>query len=224
MNKIYTFLKKLSRNNNRDWFNAHKEEYLEIKEQADRIGEILLATVAEIEPDATSMSLRDISYRIYRDTRFSSDKTPYKTHIGFFINPPFGKKSLRYGYYFHLEPGASIIAAGNMPGPTALTNRIRRDIFDNFEEWHNIVTSKEFTQYFPTVGSDPLKTAPKGFPKDWKYIDWLKPREFGAVMNVDDDFFVNPDLAEKIRPIVVQMKRLNDFINYSVDEYNQNEL
>lgn len=223
MKRIYSFLKSLARHNDREWFAAHKEQYLLVKSLADNFAEQLLALIASVDPQASRLSVKDVTYRIYRDTRFSHDKTPYKTHIGIFINPPNGKKSLRYGYYFHLEPGASLICAGNMPGPTKLTNMIRRDIYDNIDEWIELVESPEFKTYFPVVGGDPLKTAPKGFPKDWKYIEYLKPRDFGAIMELNDDFFCAPDIIDRLRPIVVQMKRLNDFINYTVDIYEENE-
>ena len=223
MKQIYKFLKSLRNHNDREWFNAHKDEYLQVKAKSDELAAALLSLIGEFDPDALRLGVKDVTYRIYRDTRFSNDKTPYKTHIGIFINPPRGKKSLRYGYYFHLEPGSSLICAGNMPGPTRLTNMIRQDIYDNIDEWLEIVESPEFKKYFPVVGSDPLKTAPKGFPKDWEYIDYLKPREFGAMASVDDDFYSAPKLIDRLRPVVAQMKRLNDFVNYTVDIYETGE-
>lgn len=216
---IYDFLGELSVNNNREWFNANKSEYRIVKENVDELAEMLISLVAEVEPMAANMRVQDVTYRIYRDTRFSLDKTPYKTHVGIFINPPRGKKSLRNGYYFHLEPGESMIAAGNMPGPTALTNAIRKEIFSNVEEYLSIIDDEEFKNYFPTVGDDLLVNAPKGFPKDWEYIDLLKPRSFGAFAMVKDSFYSNEGLADRLRPIIKQMKRLNDFVNYTVDDF-----
>lgn len=223
MNQVFTFLRALARHNDREWFNAHKDKYLEVKKTIDNFaGELLHALIA-IDPDVSLLSVKDVTYRIYRDTRFSTDKSPYKTHIGIFINPPKGKKSLRFGYYFHIEPGASMICAGNMPYPTKLINLLRRDIYDNIEEWLSIIESPEFQTYFPTVGANPLKSAPKGFDKDWPYIDYLKPRDFGAFMPVSDDFYCAPDIIERLRPVMVQMKRLNDFVNYTVDIYEETE-
>ncbi|MDE5552273.1 MAG: DUF2461 domain-containing protein [Muribaculaceae bacterium] len=224
MKQVYQFLRSLTGHNDREWFNAHKDEYLKAKQTTDRFAAELLAAMSEIDPDAALLDVKDVTYRIYRDTRFSSDKTPYKTHIGIFINPPKGKKSLRFGYYFHIEPGASLICAGNMPYPTKLTNMLRQDIYDNIDEWLSIIESPEFQAYFPTVGGNPLKSAPKGFDKEWPYIDYIKPRDFGAVMPVSDDFFCAPDIIERLKPIMVQMKRLNDFVNYTVDIYEETEL
>ena len=217
---IYKFLKELSKNNNREWFTNNREGYLKMKENVDELATMLISLVSEADPSASHLTVSDVTYRLYRDTRFSTDKTPYKTHVGIFINPPRGKKSLRYGYYFHLEPGASLIAAGNLPGPTALTNAIRQEIYNNSDEYLDIIKDPEFVRYFPTVGGDPLIKAPKGFPKDWEHIDLLKPRSFGADICVADSFYKDTKtLAERLRPMIKQMKRLNDFINYTVDDF-----
>lgn len=222
MSKIIPFLRSLRRHNDREWFSQNKERYLQVKEEADALAQRLINLVAEFEPAAMRMTPRDVTYRIYRDTRFSTDKTPYKTHIGIFINPPRGKKSLRYGYYFHLEPDNSFICGGNMPAPAPLTKALRQSIYDNIEEYLEIVEDPEFKKWFPTIGMERLKMAPKGFPKDWEYIEYLKPKDFGTLMQVEDDFMTAPEAIESIRPIVAQIKRLNDFINYTVDEYEEN--
>lgn len=217
---IYKYISELTANNNRDWFKANRENYLLMNQNYCELAELLLSLVTEVDPDAAGLRIQDVTYRIYRDTRFSPDKTPYKNHVGIFINPPRGKKSLRYGYYFHLEPNASLIAAGNMPGPTALANAIRKEIYNNVDEYLEIIRDPEFTRYFPTVGADPLVKAPAGFPKDWEHIDLLKPRSFGALSMVPDTFYAESDtLADRLRPIIRQMKRLNDFVNYTVDEF-----
>lgn len=218
MADIIKFLKALGRNNNREWFALHKDEYLKVKEEVDRLAERLIAIVATVDPDAARFRPADVTYRIYRDTRFSTDKTPYKTHIGIFINPPAGKKSPRCGYYFHLEPEECLVCAGNMPLPGPLTRAIRQSIFDETEEYLSIIDDPEFRKYFPGVGMEHLKTAPKGFPKDWKHIDLLRPKDFSVMMRVDDDFFLPAGLEERLRPIIPQMKRFNDFINFTIDE------
>lgn len=220
--QIIPFLRSLRRHNDREWFNANKDKYIKVKEETDALAERLIALISEFEPAAANMTARDVTYRIYRDTRFSSDKTPYKTHIGIFINPPRGKKSWRYGYYFHLEPDNSFVCGGNMPAPGPLTRAIRQSIYDNIDEYLEIINDIEFKQYFPTIGMERLKSAPKGFPKDWEFIEYLKPKDYGTLMSVDDDFLTSPDTIDRLRPIVKQIKRLNDFINYTVDEYEAN--
>lgn len=217
MNKIISFLRSLRRHNDREWFEAHKDSYLEVKRLADELAERLIALVAEADPAAAAMRAADVTYRIYRDVRFSHDKSPYKTHIGIFINPPRGKKSWRYGYYFHLEPGNCFICGGNMPAPGPITKAIRRSIFDNIEEFIEIVENPAFRSYFPAVGMEHLKKVPAGYPGDWPYARYLKCKDWGVVHAVSDDFLTSPDAIERLRPMVAQIKRLNDFINYTVD-------
>lgn len=215
---IYKFLKEIAKHNDREWFAANRPMYDKAKENIDALAEMLIALIAEVDPEASRLRVPDVTYRIYRDTRFSLDKTPYKTHVGIFINPPEGKKSLRNGYYFHLEPGASLLGCGNLPGPTNIINAIRGDIYANVDEYLEIIDDPEFKKYFPKVGEDCLVKAPKGFPKDWEYIDLLKPRSFGSMIEVPDSFYTESDtLADRLRPMIRQMKRYNDFINYVFD-------
>ncbi len=218
MKKTYSFLKQLARHQDREWFAANKDKYLESKQLTDEFAQELINLISEVDEGAKMLRVSDVTYRIYRDTRFSQDKKPYKTHVGIFVNPPFGKKSMRCGYYFHIEPGQSMICAGNMPLPGPLTRAIRQSIYDNADEYLELLNDPEFKRFFPTVGSEYLKTAPKGFPKDWEHIDLLRPKDFCVFMNVDDDFFDARDRTGRLRPIIAQMKRFNDFINYAIDE------
>lgn len=217
-NRILTFLKQLKRNNSREWLAEHKAEYNAVMEERNELTQRLIDAIASIEPEAAAMSVNQCVYRLMRDTRFSEDKTPYKTHIGIFICPPLGKKSLLSGYYLHLEPGASALYGGNYELPTPYLTAIRNDIRDNIDEYLAIVESAEFKAFFPEVGSNLLKTAPKGFDRDWQYIDYLRPREFGVMMPLPDAFFNRPDFIERLLPALAQIKRLNDFINFALTE------
>lgn len=227
MKQIDRFLKGLKKNNNREWFALHKEEYLAVKEKIEQLTSALVSALSSIEPDAASLRPSDCTYRIYRDTRFSSDKTPYKTHIGIFINPPEGKKSLRCGYYLHLEPGEYMFAAGTVCLPGPIVKAIRQSIFDNIEEYRNIVEDPEFRSIYTELGMNPVKTAPKGFPKDWPYIRYIRPRDFMAAHNIPATDILQYDLstaegieslAEALLPAMRQAKRFNDFINYTIDD------
>lgn len=175
MKEVYDFLLELRSHNDRDWFNANKERYLQAKAVTEELTERLIAGVTRFDPEAARLRPTDCTYRIYRDTRFSNDKTPYKTHIGIYINPPGGKKSPTAGYYLHLEPGQTMVAGGAWCPESAQLKAIRQDIFDNYDEYLEIIHSPKFSQFFSEVGEDFLKTAPKGFPKDWEHIDLLRP-------------------------------------------------
>lgn len=218
MKETLIFLKELAANNNRDWFNANKDRYLKVKEFINSLTLKLISTLSEFDPEAAGLSVANSTYRIYRDTRFSTDKTPYKTHIGIFMCPPDGKKSLRCGYYLHIEPGNCFFAAGTIGHPAPVLKAIRQSVFDEIDEYRSIVESEEFRAVFQTIGEDSLKTAPKGFPKDWEYIDYLKPRNFCCSGAVDEKKLCKADPANLLRPYFKQAKRFDDFINYAIDE------
>lgn len=215
---IISFLRSLRRHNDRAWFNENKAKYLDIKDSVDILASRLIAGIADFDPDASRLRPSDCTYRIYRDTRFSNDKTPYKTHIGIFLNPPGGKKALTAGYYLHLEPGNCLFCAGSYALPGPLVRRQRKAIYDEIEEYREIVESPEFTALFSELGMNKVKTAPQGFPRDWEFIEYIKPRDFGATAYLDDGFITAPDLVGRLRPYFEQAKKYNDFINFPITE------
>ncbi len=220
MKEILGFLRELERNNNREWFHANKPRYDEVKQRIDNLAMRLIAAVATVDPEATLLTPRDCTYRIYRDTRFSADKTPYKTHIGIFVNPPGGKKSLTCGYYLHLEPGKSFFAAGTVCLPSSVVRAIRRSIYDNVDEYRSIVEDPQFTSLFPKVGENPVKTVPQGFPKDWEYIDLIRPRDYMASSDVLPDASLDCGrLPEMLMDYIRQAHRFNRFMNYTIEDF-----
>lgn len=218
MKSIISFLRSLRRHNDRVWFNENKERYLAVKAEVESLTEKLIEGIAEFDPEARRLKPADCLYRIYRDTRFSADKTPYKTHIGIYINPPYGKKSLRCGYYLHLEPDNSIVAGGAWCPESKMLKAIRQDIFDNTDEYLEIIDSPEYRRFYPVPGDNLLKTAPKGFPKDWEHIDMIKPRDFTAYTRLTDQQLASPDIIRLILERMKAIKPLNDFFNYTIDE------
>lgn len=224
MEELMEFLKELSCNNNREWFDKNKQRYLEIKSFAEDFTQKLINGIAEFDENAKYLIPKDCTYRIYRDTRFSLDKTPYKTHIGIFINPPYGKKSFRMGYYLHLEPDNCSIGVGNVCLPPNLINGIRQSIKDNIEEYLEIIENQNFKKYFKKIGENPVKTAPKGFDKDWKYIDLVRPRDYYAQHELAYKDVVAKNFGKKAVEIFRSGKPFMDFINYTVDETGENSV
>ena len=218
MKDLFDFLKNLSSNNSKEWMQQHDAEYRRAILQRDTAAQEFINAVSSFEPAAARLNVKDVVYRLNRDIRFSTDKSPYKTHMGIFVCPPYGKKSLLSGYYLHLEPGNSFLCGGNYGLPTPHLTAIRRDIKDNIEEYLSIVEDPKFKQYFKEVGMDKLKTAPKGFDKDWKYIEYVKPRDFGVIMPLADKFFYKGDPIKQLVSPLVQIKRLNDFVNFALTE------
>ena len=159
---IFQFLKDLSANNNREWFNEHKAEYETARAEFDNFLATVIARISLFDETIRGIQPKDCTYRIYRDTRFSADKTPYKIHFGGYINAK-GKKSDHCGYYVHLQPDGSMLAGGSLCLPPNILKAVRQSIYDNIEEFVAIVEDPEFKKYFPVIGEDFLKTAPKGF-------------------------------------------------------------
>lgn len=214
---IFRFLKELAANNNREWFNEHREEYEVARAEFDNLLSAIIARISLFDEGVRGIQPKDCTYRIYRDTRFSLDKTPYKTHIGGYINA-MGKKSNHCGYYIHIQPDGSLLAGGSLCLPPNILKAVRQSIYDNIDEYRSIVEDPEFKKYFSTVGENRLKTAPKGFPKDFEYVDYLKPKEFTCSFNVPDSFFLAPDLMNNAEEAFRQFKRFSDFINYAIDD------
>ena len=218
MKEILEFLRDLENNNNREWFNSNKERYQKVLKTWYAFCESLIKEIGRFDEDIAPLTIKDCTYRIYRDTRFSADKTPYKIHFGGYINAK-GKKSDHCGYYVHLQPDGSMLAGGSLCLPSNILKAVRQSIYDNIEEFVAIVEDPEFKKYFPVIGEDFLKTAPKGFPKDFKYVDYLKCKEYVCSYNVPDDFFTRPDMLEQMDKAFRQFKRFADFINYTIDDF-----
>lgn len=216
---IFTFLKLLRENNNREWFHANKKLYDDARAKVELITMQLIGEISKFEPSASGMRPEECLYRIYRDTRFSPDKTPYKRHFGIYINPFGGKKSQLSGYYLHLEPGASLVGGGLWCPPTQVLKAVRQDIYDNIEEYLEIIENPEFKKIYPQVGSDFLKTAPKGFPKDWEHISLLKPRDYTVGCNLTDRTVRSKDFIAKVAEAFRTLKPFNDFLNYTFEEH-----
>lgn len=217
--KVYSFLRDLRENNNREWFAASKSRYVEVKKIVDDVAETMIAAVAAVDADAARLTPADCTYRIYRDTRFSADKTPYKTHIGVFVNPPTGKKGITCGYYLHIEPDNTLFAAGTIGHPSDVLKAIRQSVYDEIEEYRSIVEDPEFRRLFPVVGDSPLKTTPKGFPKDWEHIEYLKPRNFIAEGPIEETLICRGDLVQILDPYIRQAFRFNRFMNFTIEDF-----
>lgn len=218
MEDLLFFLQELRVNNNRDWFEIHKTRYLKVKDYVESFTLDLLNGISVFDEGAKYLTPKDCTYRIYRDTRFSTDKTPYKTHIGIFINPPYGKKSFRMGYYLHLEPENCSIGVGNVCLPPKLIKGIRESIRDNIDEYLDIIKNPEFQKYFKKVGENPVKTSPQGFSKEWEYIDLVRPKDYYTSHALQYKDVINKKFSQKAIEIFKTGKPFMDFINYTIDE------
>ena len=215
---IYDFLKELAAHNNREWFNTHKSDFQKAETEFENLLTAIIVRIAFFDPSIAHVEAKDCTYRIYRDLRFTQDKTPYKIHFGGFINAR-GKKALHCGYYVHLQPGESLLAGGVWCPDGKLLKAIRKSIYDNIDEYRSIVEDSAFKKYFNSVGFNKLITAPKGFPKDFPYMEYLKPKDFSFCCLKPDSFFTSKSFLDKSEEIFKQMKRLNDFFDYTLGDF-----
>ena len=215
---IFRFLKDLAANNNREWFNTHRDYYEEARQEFETLLGTVIARISLFDESIRGVQPKDCTYRIYRDTRFTEDKTPYKIYLGGYINAH-GKKSDHCGYYLHLQPDNCLLAGGSYCPPPPLLRALRQAVYDNMDEFRSIVEDPAFKQYFPVIGENFLKNAPKGFPKDYPYLKYLQCKEYTICCNVSDDFFLTPSFLDRADDIFKQMKRFADFVNYTIDDF-----
>jgi len=236
--KILDFLRQVTANNNRPWFQEHRAEYDAARAEFEQGIQQALERIVSFDPEVANLTVKDCTYRFYRDTRFSADKSPYKNHLGAYINAK-GKKALRGGYYIHLEPGHCLLAVGNYWLPTNILTSCRNEMMANTEEWLKCVESKAFQKYFKTpkkfegkdmtwdenwespqgFGLNKLKTCPSGFPKDWEYVKYLRLKDYCCWHHVEDDFFEGDAWLGEMEKIFRAGKPMMDFINAVVDDY-----
>ena len=175
---VLNFIKDLTENNNRDWFNANKERYQESLEIFRGFAGELLAGISLFDPSLGNLEPKDTIFRIYKDVRFSRDKLPYKTQFGCWMAKG-GRKSTDAGYYFHLEPGKSFMAAGVWMPPREQLNLIRQEIMYQPDSYLKLIGKADMKEYYERGGKeDMLKKGPAGFPKDFKYMDELKYKHY----------------------------------------------
>ncbi len=213
---IYQFLIDLQINNKRTWFNANKQRYLEAKELFDTFVDQLIQGLKTIDSSIDLENAKDCVFRIYRDTRFSKNKTPYKENFGASIIRG-GRKSPFAGYYIHIEPDNSFAGGGIYRPDSRILKALRQHIFENSEAFKHIINDKSFKVYFPEIYGDKLKMAPKGFPKDFSEIDLLKHKGYAVIHKLDNDFFLQDDVLQQLLKIYEILKPFNDFLNESFE-------
>jgi len=209
------FLGRLKANNDREWFQTNKSFYDDARGAFEQCIAMLIPFVREIDPDVDVVSPKECLFRIFRDVRFSKDKFPYKNNFGAFIAKG-GRKSPYAGYYLHIEPGASFVGGGAYMPESHYLKAIRSEILENAEEYKTIIESEDFRRYFGGLFGEKLKTAPKGFPKDFPDIDLLKNKHYAVTHSVDDNFWTSEGLTENLKAIFSTLFVFNRFLNNAI--------
>ena len=189
--KTFGFFKSLGKNNNREWFKEHKDEFKSLETDIKKFYNAVLENLKKHD-DVDKLKM----FRIYRDIRFSKDKTPYKTHFGGSFNRK--KPSLRGGYYLHISPGDSFIATGFWEPNKEDLFRIRKEFEIDDSQIRKIISKKEFRKVWGDFVGDELKTAPKGFDKEHPAIDLIRKKQYIFTKKFDDKEVVSADFLNKI--------------------------
>jgi uncharacterized protein (TIGR02453 family) len=208
------FLSDLGKNNNKEWFNKNRPRYDEARKNFELFVQDLINGASGFDPILKGLEAKNCIFRIYRDTRFSNDKSVYKTNMGGFIVRGGKKNGGRFaGYYIHIEPGQCFVAGGAYMPPAPWLNAIREKIGENGDTLNRIIQNKEFRKYFDGIDGERLKTAPKGFPKDHEHIELLKYKSFTVFRNVKDEQVISPDFYNYTLQAFKAMKPFNDFLS-----------
>jgi uncharacterized protein (TIGR02453 family) len=203
----YKFLKELNKNNNREWFELHKKEF-KIEESLFKkfFNELYNEMTTYDEIDKIKI------FRIYRDVRFSKNKTPYKTHFSGSFHRV--KPRLRGGYYLHIEPNNTFIACGFWDPEASDLLRIRKEFEMDDTEIRKLISDKNFIKIFEKLEGDTLKTAPKGFDKEHSAIDLIRMKQYIAIRRFTDKEAMEPDFMKKINE---SYKAARPWFNYMSD-------
>ncbi len=211
MKPALDFLRSLSLHNDREWFNAHKATYQESLGLFKHFIAELLSGLARFDPALSTLEPKDTIFRIYRDVRFSKNKDPYKTHFGAWIAEG-GRKSTDAGYYIHLEPDGTFMAAGVHTPPSEQLKLIRQEILFNPEEYRSVFLSPEFDGKYDRYGEDTkLKKGPVGFPADFELIEELKYKHYIYSRNYSDQAVLRPDFPSVV---ISDCKGLSPVVRY----------
>ena len=208
-----SFFKKLKKNNNRDWFTENKPKFKELELEIKTFGEELKDRLNEFD-NVDRFKL----FRIYRDIRFSKDKTPFKTHFGLYWNRL--KPLLRGGYYLHISPNNNFLACGFWdPNPKDLY-RIRKEFLHDANEFRKILKSKEIYSNWGNLEGTELKTAPRNFDKNHPDIDLIRKKQFVFKIKYSDKEVLEKRFIDKIE---LSLKTIRPFLNYMTDVLTTDE-
>ena len=208
----FDFLSDLKQHNDRSWFEQNRPRYELAKARFESFVDELIFTYAEIE-DFGDITAKDCVMRIFRDIRFSKDKSPYRTNMAAMLAPG-GKKSERQGYYIHLEPESQSLIAGGlyMPSPEQLA-RFRKAIDQDAAPFKSILAAKKFKKYFGTLDGEKVKSVPKGYSREHPEIELLRFKQVTVIHHLSDEIVLSPKLSAHTINAFKAMKPFLDFLN-----------
>lgn len=217
MKEILDYLKDLEANNTREWFDQNRDRYDLTRKKFLAVTEILIHEIRRFDKEIPALNPKDCVFRIYRDVRFSKEKSPFKTNYGCFMARG-GKKSGYAGYYLHIQPGECFLSGGiYMPSPEFL-HAIRQEIYYHPHEYIGLLEDEKFKATYTLPYFDKLKTAPKGYPKEWQHLDLIKNRSYALGHPVSEEALYAPDFLNRAIDIFKIIHPYNTYLNRAVDE------
>ena len=206
------FLKQLKKHNSREWFSAHKNLYNDAYWNVSDIAMFLIENIHSFDDSVRGVDPKDCIFRIVRDTRFSPDKTPYKTNFGVFIKRD-GRKTPGAGYYLHIEPGSCMISGGIYMPPAKELAAIRAAIAADPEVMRKILAEPHFAEEFGHLWGDTVKTAPRGYPKDHPSIDLIRHKHYIVGKEISDDEVIGSSFPKSCVNSFRIVCRFNQYLN-----------
>ena len=215
MKIILEFLQELADNNNRTWFEANRERYKQVKQHMDAVAAEFIEAVATFDPSVNGVQVKDATYRIYRDTRFTKDKSPYKTWFGVYVCPR-GKKSGFSGYYMHVEPDQNhyMLCTGAYCPTAGEIKSVREEIMT---EGDAFVESIEAAEGFEVDWSSALKRMPQGWSAEDQHSEYYRLRNFLLVKLIDKEYFLRPDAIQQAAKDMQCTRPCNDTLNRAIE-------
>jgi len=213
------FLDDLKKNNNRDWFQDNKKRYEVFKKDYHQLVSDFLDAMKPLDPSLELLEVKNCTFRINRDIRFSKDKSPYKAHLGVWMSTG-AKGANRAGYYVHIEKGASFIAGGFYSPEAEDLKKVRKEIAFFYDDLQEILKDKNFKKEFGSLDineNNSLKSMPRGYEKDHPAIEFLKLKSFTATQKYDISEVTQKDFVSKVSKKLIALKPLNEFINRALD-------
>jgi len=209
---VLDFLGDLKGHNNKAWFEEHRPAYDTARTHFEHFVDQLIGEYGRLE-DLGGITAKDCIMRIYRDTRFSKDKSPYKTSMGATIAPG-GKKSAQLGYHLHMQPHDETLIAGGlyMPTPEQLA-KFRAAIDRDAAPFKTILENKEFKKYFGTLEGEKVKTVPQGYTRDHPEIELLRFKQVVVVHRLSDEMVLSPKFSTHVLKTFTAMKPFLDYLN-----------
>lgn len=215
-NTILHFLKELARNNNKVWYQKNKDMYVQAKQEFELVTGLLINEIGKFDKNLSGLLPKDCIFRIFRDVRFSNDKTPYKTNFGAYMSKG-GRKGGLAGYYLHVEPGSCFLAGGIYMPPSPVLRAIRNEIYHNIDEFLEILGEKKFRQYFGQIWGEKLTAPPRGFSKNFPEIELLKYKHYNVVHEINEQQITGKDFIGYAVEVYREMLPFNRFLNQAVE-------